>query len=61
MSSPLSQRIARRIRDGFGIRQCWGKKSYKSEREAWEAGKKYGQRAYTCQVCGWWHLTSKLR
>lgn len=45
----------------MGVRQitiCTNKDKYPSRRAAKAVGKKTGQRAYCCGVCGWCHLTS---
>jgi hypothetical protein len=46
------------IEAGYGLTQCVGKQTYKTEWSARRAAKKHGQRYYECEVCRWWHLTS---
>lgn len=41
------------------LRGCARKKRFRTESEAMVKGRKYGQRAYECSCCGFWHLTSK--
>jgi hypothetical protein len=41
--------------------QCNKKKYYSSEEQAMQVGKHFKQRAYLCDHCRAWHLTSKKR
>ena len=42
------------------IATCLHKRSYRTKEEADEDAEKWGQRAYKCDICTGWHVTSKV-
>lgn len=40
---------------------CYVKKAYKTIHKAETKAREYNQRAYKCEFCPYWHLTSKLK
>ena len=40
-------------------KSCLRKAKFKRKEDAMERAKKYNQRVYLCDLCGYYHLTSK--